>query len=177
VEQQSSWRPAELVRELAAAVPTTVTAEATQLTEFLDTLADGVARRLCADVSRPIPTGVAVRKDGRPITEAAVDRALTTQTILDEEEYLVVWARQRDAVDLVRARIQSHAIEGLSPGRAEAVAAVAGPRRLELIVGPAGAGKTTNLATAVARLNGRGRECSEWHLLLRRPRCWLARPA
>jgi hypothetical protein len=157
IQRQSSWRPTELVRELAAAIPTTVTADAKELTGFLETLADGVARTRCADISRPVPDGVPLRRDGRPVTEAAVDQALTTQPILDEEEYLVAWARRRLAVDLDRARRQFRSVEGLSPGQAEAVAAVTGPRRLELIVGPAGAGKTTTLATAVSGLNGRGR--------------------
>jgi conjugative relaxase-like TrwC/TraI family protein len=157
VGKQSSWRPAELVRELAGGVPTTVTADAKQLTEFVDTLADEVARTRCADISRPVPVGVPLRRDGRPITEPAVDRALTTQPILDEEEYLEAWARRRLALDLIRDRRLSRGIEGLSPGQAEAVAAVIGPRRLELIVGPAGAGKTTTLATAVSRLKARGR--------------------
>jgi conjugative relaxase-like TrwC/TraI family protein len=157
IQGQSSWRPAELVRELAAAVPTTVTADAKELTGFLDTLADGVARTRCADISRPVSNGVALRMDGRPITEAAVDRALTTQPILDQEEYLRDWAQRSLALDLSRARGQFRSVEGLSPGQFEAVAAVTGPRRLELIVGPAGAGKTTTLATAVATLRDRGR--------------------
>jgi conjugative relaxase-like TrwC/TraI family protein len=157
VGKQSSWRPAELVRELAAVVPTTVTADAKQLTGFVDTLADEVARTRCADISRPVPVGVPLRRDGRPITEPAVDRALTTQPILDEEEYLEAWAERRLAPDFIRYRMPSPGIEGLSPGQAEAVAAVTGPRRLELIVGPAGAGKTTTLATAVAAFNDRGR--------------------
>jgi conjugative relaxase-like TrwC/TraI family protein len=158
VDRQSSWRPAELVRELAAAVPTTVTADAEGLTEFLETLADGVAKTRCADISRPIPDGIALRKDGRPITEAAVDRALTTQTILDEEEYLLDWARRRVSLHPTRAKLASvAATDGLSLGQGEAVDAVAGRRGLELIVGPAGAGKTTTLATAVARLNDQGR--------------------
>jgi conjugative relaxase-like TrwC/TraI family protein len=157
VGKQSSWRPAELVRELAAVVPTTVTADANELTEFLDALADEVARTRCADISRPVPVGVPLRRDGRPITESAVDRALTSQPILDEEEYLEAWARRRLALDLIRDRTPSRVIEGLSPGQAEAVAAVTGPRRLELVVGPAGAGKTTSLATAVSGLQRRGR--------------------
>ena len=157
VGKQSSWRPAELVRELAAVVPTTVTADAKQLTKFLDTLADEVARTRCADISRPVPDGVALRRDGRPITEPAVDRALTTQPILDEEEYLEAWARRRLALDLIRDRRPSRSVEGLSPGQAKAVAAVIGPRRLELIVGPAGAGKTTTLGSAVSLLQARGR--------------------
>jgi conjugative relaxase-like TrwC/TraI family protein len=158
VDRQSSWRPAELVRELAAAVPTTVTADAKELTDFLGTLADGVARSHCADISRPIPKGVALRRDGRPITEAAVDRALTTHPILDEEEYLLDWARRRVSANSHRARLSSLAVaDGLSPGQAEAVAAVAGYRGLELVVGPAGAGKTTTLATAVRHLQAQRR--------------------
>jgi conjugative relaxase-like TrwC/TraI family protein len=156
--KQSSWRPAELVRELAAVVPTNVTADAKQLTDFLDTLADEVARTCCADISRPIPSGVPLRRDGRPVTEPAVDRALTTGAILDEEEYLEAWAPRRLAVNRSRAWLSSVvAAEGLSPGQSEVVAAVAGYRGLELIVGPAGAGKTTALDAAVNHLQGRGR--------------------
>ncbi|HZD22979.1 MAG TPA: MobF family relaxase, partial [Acidimicrobiia bacterium] len=158
VGRQSSWRPAELIRELAAAVPTTATADAEELTEFLETLADHAARTRCADISRPVPNGVPLRRDGRPITQAAVDRALTTEEILDEEEYLRAWARRRLAVDLDRASRQSRSVEGLSPGQNEAVAAVSGRRMLELIVGPAGAGKTTTMDTAVSRLQARGRQ-------------------
>ena len=45
----------------------------------------------------------------------------------------------------------------MSLGQAEAVAAVAGHRGLELIVGPAGAGKTTTLEAGVADLQAQGR--------------------
>ncbi len=41
--------------------------------------------------------------------------------------------------------------DGLSPAQAEAVAAVAGGGGLELIVGPAGTGKTTTLTSSVAQ--------------------------
>lgn len=47
--------------------------------------------------------------------------------------------------------------EHLTPGQEAAVAAVADGRDLELIVGPAGAGKTTTLAAAVLNLATRGR--------------------
>jgi conjugative relaxase-like TrwC/TraI family protein len=158
VEKQSSWRPAELVRELAAVVPTNVTADAQELTGFLDTLADAAAKTRCADISRPIPNGVALRKDGRPITEAAVDRALTTQSILDEEEDLEAWAGRRLVGDVPSIRWPSMVrSNGMSLGQAEAIAAVAGRRGLELIVGPAGAGKTTTLAAGVAHLQAQGR--------------------
>ncbi|MCH7789601.1 MAG: AAA family ATPase, partial [Acidobacteria bacterium] len=106
--------------------------------------------------SRPVPAGVSLRRDGRPISEAAVDRALTTRAILDEEEQLVTWAerRQLDESNGTRAHVTG---EELAPAQTEAVAAVIGSRTLELIVGPAGTGKTTTLASAFAHLQAHGR--------------------
>ncbi|MCZ7533024.1 MAG: relaxase domain-containing protein [Acidimicrobiia bacterium] len=154
VEHQSTWRPAELVRELAAATPTTTTADATELTDFLQRLADHTATR-CVDVSRPIPTGSVLRRDGRPITESAMDRALTTQAIVDEEELLIAWAeRHRDGH---APALPVHHAHRLTPQQAEAAAVVAGHGGLELIVGPAGSGKTTILAAAVTELQTKGR--------------------
>ncbi len=157
-ERQSTWRPAELVRELAAAVPTIVTAGSEQLTDFLQRLADQVAGARCVDISRPVPVGVSLRRDGRPISESAVDRALTTQTILDEEEELIAWAERRRAGESVRtrARVTGYG-EELTRAQAEAVGEVADHGGLELIVGPAGTGKTTALASAVANLGAQGR--------------------
>jgi conjugative relaxase-like TrwC/TraI family protein len=158
VEKQSSWRPAELVREFAAAVPANVTADAGEVTGFVDNLADAVAKTHCADISRPVPNGVALRKDGRPITEAPVDRALTTSAILDEEEQVTAWAERRLAGEVSSSRWPSMVrSNGMSPGQAATAAAVAGNRGLELIVGPAGAGKTTTLETGVADLQAQGR--------------------
>ncbi len=157
-ERQSTWRPTELVRELAAAVPTTVTTDSEQLTEFLQRLADHAAPARCVDISRPVPTGVPLRRDGRPITESAADRALTTQAILDEEEDLIAWAQRRNNQGPTRTRPRPARFVGdLTPGQATAAAAVAGDAGLELIIGPAGAGKTTTLATAVLNLAAEGR--------------------
>ncbi len=156
-DRQSSWRTAELVRELAAAVPTTVAVDATGLTSALDRLADEVADSRCVDISRPVPAGARLRRDGRPITEPAVDRALTTRGILDEEEELIAWAdHRRDQAARAEPRTIRFA-EHLTPGQVAAVAAVADGDGLELIVGPAGAGKTTTLATAVLNVTARGR--------------------
>jgi len=157
-ERQSTWRPAELVRELAAAVPTTVSVDAEQLTGFLQELADHTAGTRCVDISRPVPVGVSLRRDGRPISESAADRALTTQAILDEEEQLIVWAQHRRSRDHARTRTRAIGYsEALTRGQIEAVAAVTGRGGLELIVGPAGTGKTVTLATAVTHLGAQGR--------------------
>ena len=152
-KRQSSWRPAELVRELAAAIPTTTVVSSAELTETLDQLAVEIADRSCVDISRPIPAGIELRRDGRPVTEPALDRALTTRTILDEEEELVEWARRRHGSEPIRVRRLVTALgRDLSSGQVAAASAVAGRRGLELVVGPAGAGKTTALAAAVTAL-------------------------
>ncbi len=157
-ERQSTWRPAELVRELAASVPTTVTAGAEQLTDFLQRLADHAIPARCVDISRPVSAGVPLRRDGRPISEAAVDRTLTTQAILDEEEQLRAWADRHRTGESAhsRSRVTGYGDE-LTSAQFESVAAVADGGGLELIVGPAGTGKTTALASAVAHLEGQSR--------------------
>ncbi|HEU4319882.1 MAG TPA: MobF family relaxase [Acidimicrobiia bacterium] len=148
--RQSSWRPAELLRELAAATPTNTNITSAELTSLLEALAGQVAEKRCVDISRPIAAGVELRRDGRPVTESAVDRALTTRSILDEEEGLVAWAHHRTTIqpDMSYPWV-TLASMGLSDGQAAAVSAVVGSGGLELIVGPAGAGKTTALAHAV----------------------------
>lgn len=147
--RQSSWRPAELLRELASATPTDTNITSAELTSLLEDLAGQVAEKRCVDISRPIAAGVELRRDGRPVTEPAVDRALTTRSILDEEEGLVAWAHRRKTrqSDTSRPWV-TLARRGLSHGQAAAVSAVIGSGGLELIVGPAGAGKTTALAHA-----------------------------
>jgi ATP-dependent exoDNAse (exonuclease V) alpha subunit len=131
--------------------------ESAELTATLDRLADDVAAERCVDISRPIPTGAILRRDGRPLTESAVDRALTTRAILDEEEQLMAWAhRRREEMGDVRRPRPIRFADHLTPDQAAAVAVVADGDSLELIVGPAGAGKTTTLAAAVLNLASRG---------------------
>jgi conjugative relaxase-like TrwC/TraI family protein len=157
-EQQSSWRPAELVREVAGFCPTDTAADASSIVRWADGLASRIAARRCIDISKPIPPGVLLRDDGRPVTESALDRALTTQAILDEEQDLIMWADYRlrhDGPDEPAAAARSD-VELTAP-QADAACAVAGHSDLVLVVGPAGTGKTTALAPAVAQLRASGR--------------------
>ena len=158
--QQSTWRPGQLVRELAAQVPTDVTVNPVELVGFLDRLADHVAVTRCVDLSPPVPDDVLVRRDGRPIAEMIIDRHLTTQAILDQEQRITDWVDKAiELRDLIpNRRVSVHGMEGLSPAQQQACAAVAGGlAQVELIVGPAGAGKTTALAPAIEHLQHRGR--------------------
>lgn len=156
--KQSTWRPAELTREIAAALPADVHVDPADMGPMLDGLTAIAIRDYCVDISRPIPDNVALRRDGRPITESTVDRALTTPAILAQEERLLAWAERRmaregtDSADAVeRSRID------LTGPQAETAAAVAGDADLVLVVGPAGTGKTTALAPAVEQLRTEGR--------------------
>ena len=157
-EKQSSWRPTELTRELAALVPTDTVLPAGRLVAWLDKLTDHVVANYCVDVSKPIDPGALLRKDGRPVTESVADRALTTRAILDQEASLIDWVDRRltfDGIDEPQAVTRS-SLE-LNPAQAAGAAAVAGTADIVLVVGPAGTGKTTALAPAVAQLRADGR--------------------
>lgn len=157
-EQQSTWRPAEITRELAAWVPTTTGMAAEELSAWLEQASERLANAECVDVSRPVPHGVLLRHDGRPVTEAATDRALTTQAILDQEAALIDWVDRRlvhDGTDNPHAAERSD--RTLSVGQAHTAAATAGHADIVLVVGPAGTGKTTALTPAVEQLRAEGR--------------------
>ncbi|MFN3217907.1 MAG: MobF family relaxase [Acidimicrobiales bacterium] len=157
-DKQSTWRPAEVTRELAAALPTDIYVEADAMGQRLDRLTKLTIDRHCVDISRPITDGARVRRDGRPVTESVADRALTTPTILAQEERLLAWAERRMAdtgADSAAAATRSRV--GLTVPQAETAAAVAGTGDLVLVVGPAGTGKTTAMAPAVDQLLAEGR--------------------
>jgi conjugative relaxase-like TrwC/TraI family protein len=161
-DTQSVWRPAEITREIAAALPTALAAGAAEVVGRAERLASHAEDTLVVDISRPVPVGVPVRRDGRPVTEGAVDRMLTTQAILDEEERILTLAQRwtDDGGDSADADARDlDAADDLTAVQRHAAGAVAGERRVVLVVGPAGTGKTTALRPAVAHLHARGRPC------------------
>ncbi len=157
VERQSSWRPTELHREVAAAVPTDLAIGAERLVDFIDRSAARLADSYCVDLSSPIPTGAMLRRDGRPITESAIDRALTTQGVLDQEVELIEWADRRLRVVERDHDDLTPDTRHLSGPQRTTATAVAGGGELVLVVGPAGTGKTTALAPAIEQLRLDGR--------------------
>jgi predicted nucleic acid-binding Zn-ribbon protein len=155
VEKQSTWRVGELVRELAAAVPTNLGIAAGTLTPWLDDVAGKVIATRTVDLSHPIPKGAPLRRDGRPTTEAAVDRVLTLPGILAQEERLLALAERRLKAGGADRQIESGA--DLNKPQLALAEAIAGDRALVLAVGPAGTGKTTALRPAVDQLRREGR--------------------
>jgi conjugative relaxase-like TrwC/TraI family protein len=157
-EKQSSWRPTELHRDLGTLVPTDTATTAADIVALLDGLTDHIVATRCVDLSKTVPEHVRLRKDGRPITESVLDRALTTQAILDQEQGLIGWVDRRllfDGLDNPEALNQS--TRALDAAQARAACAVAGHADIVFIVGPAGTGKTTALTPAVAQLHSEGR--------------------
>jgi len=152
-ESQSSWRPAELSREIARQLPAYTIQNSDDFVDKLEALTQRTIGEQCVDISRPVPHGDTVRRDGRPYSEPATDRALTTTVIHEQEDDLAAWADRRSHVPAIpntQAVLQSD-LE-LSGPQAQAAAAVAGDADLVMIVGPAGTGKTTALAPGVAQL-------------------------
>jgi conjugative relaxase-like TrwC/TraI family protein len=174
-DTQSVWRPAEITREVAAALPTRLGGTAAETVERAQRLASHAEDALTVDVSRPVPDHVPLRQDGRPVTEGALDRILTTRTILDEEEHILDltrrWALKVAPTPRPRPRRRADRVQNHAAG------AVAGDRRLVLVVGPAGTGKTTAMRPGVARLHAEGRCASASPRRRRRPRCSPWTPA
>jgi conjugative relaxase-like TrwC/TraI family protein len=156
-ERQSTFRPAELTRELAAAVPTDTPADADRLVAFLDHLTDQIIAERAVDLSRLVPAGVRLRRDGRPITEAATDRILTTPAILDQEAAILDAVERRLDAGGIDSPIRPDDAIDLTRPQAEAASAVAGDRELVLVVGPAGTGKTIALTPGLDLVRRQGR--------------------
>jgi len=152
--QGASWLQADLAREIATLVPAGVTPSGTALTALVDELADEAAGR-CAELHPAPQRGVATRRDGRPISEHVVDRRLSTSAVLDQESRMFAWAKRAVVGEPSAAAIRTR---GLDDAQLDAARAVAGDAELVLVVGPAGTGKTTMLATAVDALRTQGRE-------------------
>ena len=157
-ESQSSWRPAELSREIARQLPTYTIQNNGDFVDRLEAWTQRTIGEQCVDISRPIPHGDTVRRDGRPYSEPATDRALTTEFVLEQEDDLAAWADRRSVVaGIPNNEAPSRSDVVLSGPQAQAAAAVAGDADLVMIVGPAGTGKTTALAPAVAQLQAEQR--------------------
>jgi len=152
-ESSSTWRPNELLRELARALPTTVHEPPADLVAALERLTERVLDDRCVDLT-PAAIGPLRLSDGRPTGESPIDRCFTTEAILDEERAVVEWAEERWSVPGRRAHL--HETDRLDAAQAHAAELVAGTNPLVVIIGAAGTGKTTMLRAAVDDLASRG---------------------
>ena len=146
-EAGSVWLRADLAREIATLVPAGTVADAAELVDLVDELAAQASGR-CVELHPRADPGVPCRSDGRPVSEHVTDRYLTTTAVLEQEGRLIDWAT--NAVEPAQGT--------LGGDRQRVVAdAISGHGRMVLVVGPAGAGKTTVVRTGAAGLAAEGR--------------------
>ena len=143
----SSWLAADLAREIATLVPPEAAASAAEVVALVEELATEAAGR-CVELHRPPPPGAPSRRDGRPLAEHVVDRQLTIPAVWHQEARLLAWAT---------ASVGPAAPAAPVDAQAAVARAVAGEQRVVLVVGPAGAGKTTTLGQAARLLGAQGR--------------------
>ncbi|MGD9753547.1 MAG: AAA family ATPase, partial [Acidimicrobiia bacterium] len=154
-ETSSTWRRPEVLRELARATPTDTAMAAGELVAGLEAAVGPFEREWLVELACPSPEGVAVRaSDGRPAWESPLERRYSTCYILEEEASLAEWARRRWS-EPGRAGVVETA--GLDHAQVAAARAVAGDAGLVVVVGPAGAGKTTALRPGIDSLTSQGR--------------------
>jgi hypothetical protein len=146
-DEASSWLPADVARHVATLVPPQAAGSAHDLTTLIDEITGIAIERLIPLIPLTPERDGPVRADGRPLVEHVTDRHLTTRFVLEEERHLQDWAHSRAwPID-----------EPITDPAAAAVDAIAGPAGLVLVVGPAGAGKTTTVAAAVEQITAADR--------------------
>ena len=155
-DSQATWRRGNLVRAVAEALPPAArTADATAaLVDDLVAEAERSGRLVAIVAPEPTPVPAELcRRDGTSVYRPAAATRYTTPGILAAEARIVAAARKHDprlsvpapAVDGVLAR-GPRAGASYGPDQAAAVRALCGSgRAFELLIGPAGTGKTTTV--------------------------------
>jgi conjugative relaxase-like TrwC/TraI family protein len=150
----SSWNRAQVVGALTDVARPDPSLTGVEWADRIEAWADAVTSR-CVELD-PHQTSTPARvSDGRSLWLEPISPHITTAAILAEEEFIASWALAAQADD---PRPSPTVAAGhLDVLQADVAAAVAGEDRLVLVVGPAGAGKTTTLRAAVDDLNAGGR--------------------
>jgi len=145
--QRSAWGAPDLSAAVEAALARSGLSGAPEELQALADAAREQAEARCIDLlaSEPAPS---------------TSRHLTSTAVLEADLALAAGLARLAGPGGERDRPGASAAReaGLSPGQAETLLAIAGTRRLEVVVGPAGAGKTTVLGAARERLAPQGRD-------------------
>ena len=147
--QKSAWSSADLTAAVEAAVTRTgVVGDPQAVAELVEDVRARAAGR-CQSVLDP-----------EEWTPTAMSRHLTSEAVVNADTRLNLGlaglAGDQGGRDGDGGRLA--AAQGLDGGQAVAVAACCGSRRLEVVIGPAGTGKTRMLAAAKQRLDAQGRD-------------------
>ena len=143
----SSWNRAQVVWALCGAARPQAELDGDRWYEVIERTTDDIVARCGVDLDPPDTSAPRRRSDGRSMWMPPHSTHITTEAILREEELVLTWAM--DAQPDEPHPSPTVRTDGLDVLQAEAAEAVAGHDRLVLVVGPAGAGKTTMLRAAV----------------------------
>jgi conjugative relaxase-like TrwC/TraI family protein len=153
-EQRSAWHRFDVLQAICDIARPKPGMDGKQWANTLHAVTDTVLAE-CVDLD-PDDTSTRRRSsDGRSVWIEPSARHHTSSEVLAQEEHIICWAMDAQ-LDPPAPSITVNTGR-LDVMQAEAAAAVAGSDRLVLVVGPAGAGKTTMLAAAVDDLTAQGR--------------------
>jgi conjugative relaxase-like TrwC/TraI family protein len=164
----ATWRRGNLVRAVAEAIPpqARLAGETAALVDQLVARVERSGRLVAIAAPEPIEVPVELqRRDGTSIYRPAAGIRYTTPAVLAAEARIVATARELDpGLSIPSGVVDSVLATGPRPQRSygpDQTAAVrtlmASGRRLELLIGPAGAGKTTTMRAVVKAWETTGR--------------------
>ena len=147
----STWNRADVLRTICDLARPEPGVSGERWAAWLDRAVDTVMSQ-CVDLDPELPEHTRRRaSDGRSIWIEPVASHVTSEAVLAQEQQILDWAAEAMAFDPQPSATVNG--DGLDVMQYEAAAAVAGYDPLTIVVGPAGAGKTTMLRAAVAALH------------------------
>ncbi len=148
--RRSAWHRLDVLQAICDTIRPQPGIDGARWANTLERATDNVLEH-CVDLDPNDRHTTRRESDGRSVWIEPSARHHTSSDILAQEEHIISWAiDNQQTPPQPSTSINS---DGLDVMQAEAAAAVAGYDRLVLVVGPAGAGKTTMLAAAVADLD------------------------
>ena len=148
--RSSAWSRADVLRTICDIARPAPGVSGERWVAWLDRAVDSVMGR-CVDLDPELPEHSLRRdSDGRSIWIEPTASHVTTEAVLAQEEQILDWAAEATAFD---PQPSTTVERGQLDVIQYAAAAVAGYDPLTVIVGPAGAGKTTMLRAAVTALH------------------------
>ena len=141
--KSSTWRRADLLAAICDHTPPGPEWNGTEWARAVEHATNKVQdlhRNLEPDIAGP------TRADGRSVWMDPMVKHLTHDRVVAQEERILTYVL--DAQDHLATPSTTVDVTGLDPLQADVARAVAGSERVVLVVGPAGAGKTTTLTAA-----------------------------
>jgi conjugative relaxase-like TrwC/TraI family protein len=146
----STWNRAQIIAALTDLARPDPLLTGAQWAERIEQWASAIIAH-CVELDPTDSSQPRRTSDGRSLRHEPISPHITTAAILAEEELIASWALASQADDPQPSTTVE--AEHLDVLQADIAAAVAGHDRLVLVVGPAGAGKTTTLRAAINDLH------------------------